>query len=67
MPIYEYQCEECRRVTEFLVRRVSGKPDRLVCEHCGSGRLKRAPSTIAVRGSASASTCSTGTCTLNKP
>ena len=40
MPIYEYQCSNCRRrVTIF----VQGFPESLtpVCDHCGSKELRR--------------------------
>ena len=41
MPIYEYQCEKCRRILSFLVRNVaSHKPP--VCPKCGHSKMTRA-------------------------
>jgi len=66
MHIYEYRCEECRRVIEFFSHRVSGKPDRLVCVHCGSGRLKRALSTMALPGRTDTHAALPSSCSLSK-
>ncbi len=38
MPIYEFQCEECGRVSEILVFS-AGNP--IKCPECGSERLKK--------------------------
>ena len=38
MPIYEYECEECKRAIE-LFQKISDPPDKYKCE-CG-GKLKR--------------------------
>lgn len=40
MPIYEYRCEACGRVSSVFVRSVSAtvEPE---CEHCGSSKLSR--------------------------
>ena len=47
MPIYEYRCHGCRRRTSVFVRSVaSAKAPR--CEHCGSDRLSRLISRVAV-------------------
>jgi putative FmdB family regulatory protein len=47
MPIYEYRCEECRRLTSVFVRgaAVESQP---ACEHCGSRRTARAVSKFSV-------------------
>lgn len=46
MPIYEYQCDQCRRILNFLVRNVAThKPP--VCPKCGSPRMSRALSRFA--------------------
>ncbi len=37
MPIYEYRCEECGKVSEFIVL---SKEDSLACE-CGSAKLSK--------------------------
>ena len=36
MPIYEYRCENCGEVTEFLVL---GKDEKPACKACGSEAL----------------------------
>ncbi len=48
MPIYEYRCEACRRVSTFLILRV-GEPFTPACRHCGSSRLERLMSRVNVR------------------
>ncbi len=48
MPIYEYRCESCHRVSSFLILRVS-EPFTPECRHCGSPRLKRLISRVNVR------------------
>ncbi len=40
MPLYEYQCQDCRRRLTVLVRSASNSPEP-ACEHCGSANLKR--------------------------
>ena len=35
MPVYEYRCEECGRVTA-ATHRITDAPKRLDCEHCGA-------------------------------
>lgn len=42
MPIYEYRCLECGRLTEVLVRSMAGGAER--CPGCGSTALERLPS-----------------------
>lgn len=44
MPIYEYECQNCRGIFE-IVQKFSDKPKR-TCESCG-GRLKKLISTAA--------------------
>ncbi len=46
MPIYEYQCEKCRKRTSVLTMRVSERVEA-VCEHCGSARMRRLMSRFA--------------------
>lgn len=58
MPIYEYQCEKCRRVLNFLVRNIAQhKPP--ACPKCGHAKMSRRMSLFssasARKGSASAS------------
>jgi putative FmdB family regulatory protein len=47
MPIYEFACPKCRRIFNFLSKRVN--PDRLpVCPKCGNKKLKREISRFAM-------------------
>ncbi|MFN8639448.1 MAG: zinc ribbon domain-containing protein [Dehalococcoidia bacterium] len=46
MPIYEYRCDDCDRVTSVFVRSVTSSVEA-VCEHCGSKRLQRMMSRVA--------------------
>jgi putative FmdB family regulatory protein len=46
MPIYEYQCERCRKRTSVLTMRVSERVEA-VCKHCGSARMRRLMSRFA--------------------
>ena len=47
MPIYEYRCEKCRRVTSVLTTRVSEKVEA-VCSHCGAKKMNRLMSRFAM-------------------
>src|SRR5271170_3551366 len=47
MPIYEYECEKCRKRTSFLTTRVSEKVDAK-CKHCGSAKMHRLMSRFAM-------------------
>jgi putative FmdB family regulatory protein len=46
MPIYEYECEKCRRRSSILTMRVSEKVDP-VCSHCGATAMHRLMSRFA--------------------
>jgi putative FmdB family regulatory protein len=46
MPIYEYRCEECGNASTFLVLKPQGFAP--VCKKCGSQRLTRLISRVAV-------------------
>jgi putative FmdB family regulatory protein len=48
MPIYEFRCEECRRITNVFVRSVGATVAQPVCEHCGSRRTARTLSKFSV-------------------
>lgn len=45
MPIYEYRCEECAKLSNILVRspKTAAAP---VCQHCGGVRLKKLMSRV---------------------
>ncbi len=47
MPIYEYQCRKCRKLTSVLTTRVSEKVD-VVCTHCGGKKMRRLMSRFAM-------------------
>ena len=47
MPIYEYRCESCNRITGALILR-EGDEGSLRCNHCSSVLLKRIFSRFAV-------------------
>ena len=47
MPIYEYACDNCRKVFSFLVRNTaSHRPPR--CPKCGRGGMRRVVSTFGI-------------------
>jgi putative FmdB family regulatory protein len=48
MPIYEYRCRDCRRVSSFLILRVN-EPFTAVCKHCHSPSMERLLSRVNVR------------------
>lgn len=45
MPIYEYRCDSCRRLSSVFVRSAKAEV-RATCEHCGSADLKRMMSRV---------------------
>ncbi len=47
MPIYEYRCEKCGAVTEFLQKRIDVS-EKVTCEQCGSGRVRKLISAVNV-------------------
>jgi putative FmdB family regulatory protein len=47
MPIYEYQCKKCRKLTSVLTTRVSEKVGA-VCAHCGGKKMRRLMSRFAM-------------------
>lgn len=47
MPIYEYRCQDCRKVQSFLTLRIGAELDP-VCQSCGSRRLTRLISRVSV-------------------
>nr|MBP7323147.1 zinc ribbon domain-containing protein [Deltaproteobacteria bacterium] len=46
MPIYEYQCEDCGHVSEYLM--YQNDSHSVLCKSCGSGRVERVLSTSSV-------------------
>ncbi|MFO7931672.1 MAG: zinc ribbon domain-containing protein [Desulfosalsimonas sp.] len=60
MPIYEYQCEDCKKVFEVIV--MGSDPETPACEKCGSRRVARritAANTIGGSSGAAGAGCST--------
>lgn len=49
MPIYEYRCAKCGKVSGFLVRNI-GAHSTPPCPHCGGRRMSRAISRVTVVG-----------------
>jgi putative FmdB family regulatory protein len=47
MPIYEYRCDKCRRITSVLTTRVSEKAEA-ICSHCGGKKMSRLMSRFAM-------------------
>jgi putative FmdB family regulatory protein len=39
MPIYEYRCQKCGNLSEYLVG--VGDDDPIECKHCGSSEMSR--------------------------
>jgi putative FmdB family regulatory protein len=48
MPIYEYRCSDCKRITNVFVRSVSSTIPEVQCEHCGSASVERAISKFGI-------------------
>ena len=46
MPIYEYDCQDCRRRVSLLIRSLSS-PAAPACPRCGGARLTRVMSRFA--------------------
>ena len=47
MPIFEYKCDECGKVSEFLEN--SGSKAARNCTHCGSKKLRKQFSVFAAQ------------------
>jgi putative FmdB family regulatory protein len=47
MPIYEFVCEDCTKLSSVFVRSVSSELAPR-CEHCGSSAMKRAVSRVSL-------------------
>lgn len=65
MPLYEYECKECHRVVEVLIRS-SEKPE---CPQCGSKKLDKQLSVPAApaMGTGSLPVCGVPQATCGKP
>lgn len=67
MPLFEYECGECRHITEFLESRDSKSVHQ--CEKCGSNKMQRVMSLFSassdgrsITGGSSCNSCSSGSC-----
>jgi len=47
MPIYEYRCDKCLRVSSILTTRITEKVEA-VCSHCGGKKMSRLMSRFAM-------------------
>lgn len=47
MPIYEYRCKKCNKISSFLLLRTTEEIDPQ-CKHCGSKDLAKVISRVAV-------------------
>jgi len=53
MPIYEYRCEDCGKITEVLQMK-NDDNESIICKYCSSKRLKKlisAPASIIMGSS----------------
>lgn len=48
MPIYEYKCSDCGKITNLFVRSVSSDIPDVRCEHCGSQEVARTVSKFGI-------------------
>ncbi|MBN1940508.1 MAG: zinc ribbon domain-containing protein [Candidatus Aminicenantes bacterium] len=67
MPLYEFECSQCRKRFEALVR--LGREAEVVCSACGSPKIRKVCSSFGIGGggsrlkaASSCSTCQGGTC-----
>ena len=51
MPIFEYKCNDCGKVIEFLEK--SSKPQKHKCDKCGSSNMQKMLSGFAVQNKSS--------------
>ena len=50
MPIYEYRCLSCHKVSEFLMR-FSANPDDTECKYCNDSNMERVISKFSLGNS----------------
>ena len=48
MPIYEYECADCRRKQSFLILNLERELPELRCKKCGGANLSRLVSRVNV-------------------
>lgn len=49
MPVYEYKCDECHKITEQIYSMLEHRPEVIKCIHCGCEKSKRQYGGIAFR------------------
>jgi putative FmdB family regulatory protein len=47
MPIYEYECSDCGKVSEIMAG-IGRQSDALQCKYCGSSTLNKIPSFASI-------------------
>lgn len=47
MPIYEYRCADCGKITNYFTRKIDTGGLSVACEHCGSASTSRMVSKFA--------------------
>ena len=47
MPIYDYRCSDCGKVSEIMVK-VSGHSETIQCKQCGSASLSKIPTVASI-------------------
>jgi len=57
MPIYEYECKDCREPFEVFVRSITA-PVQSVCPKCGSEHVQRGVSAAAMLGMSTSASAS---------
>ena len=67
MPLYEYQCNNCGHISEFIEKPGSKKQHK--CQRCGHSPIRKIISTFSTGGSSDSDlnlgeTCPTGTCPI---
>ncbi len=60
MPIFEYCCKDCGKVSDVLEK--ADSKDIHVCPECGGSNMERQFSTFGVSMESSSPSCSSGSC-----
>ncbi len=66
MPLYEYKCEKCGALNEFLIIK-KASTDVLKCRECGSEKLKKEFSTFSVANKTETNFKDSGCCGATSP
>ncbi|PIR18403.1 MAG: hypothetical protein COV46_00190 [Deltaproteobacteria bacterium CG11_big_fil_rev_8_21_14_0_20_49_13] len=61
MPLYEYKCTNCQKISEFILRQTEAPTEG--CRHCGEKKIERVLySTFAIAGAGSSACESSNFC-----